>query len=80
MMILAECETHCTLVRSYLGLLTDVPHILFEVTLTLIQDVLIGLLLWPLIKRAMRRWRAQVHEEIDAEHGVSHAPAVDSER
>lgn len=67
---LAECQAHCSLGRSYVGLMTDVPHILFELTLTVIQDVLIGLLVWPWMRRLARKWRQDVHEEIDQEHGV----------
>ena len=70
----AECQTNCTFVTSYFGLMTDWPHICFEITLTIIQDVVIGLLFWRLgLKPLMNRWRDRVHREIDQEHGIVHS-------
>ena len=39
--------------ETYTQLMTDPAHLAFEITLTLIQDVLIGLLLWPAIRRGI---------------------------
>lgn len=47
--------------ETYLQLMTDRPHLMFEITLTLIQDVGIGLIAWPLIKRAVRRHDERKH-------------------
>lgn len=47
--------------ETYTQLMTDPAHLAFEVTLTLIQDVGIGLIAWPLIKRAVRRHDAKKH-------------------
>lgn len=58
--------------ETYLGLLTDVNHLGFEVTLTLIQDGIIGLFLWPIAKRKMNRRLKREHMILDNEHGVTH--------
>lgn len=54
--------------ETFLSLLRSPAHIELEVFLTVVQDVVIGAFLWPLIKRRFNR----EHERIDAEHGVSH--------
>lgn len=56
--------------------MSDLPHILFELTLTLIQDVLL-LAAWrkwvrPRLRaRSEARLRAE-HDRLDIEHGVEH--------
>lgn len=40
--------------ETYIELLTDPAHIMFELTLMLIFDVLIGMLAWPMF----RKWLA----------------------
>lgn len=47
--------------ETYMELMTDRAHLLFEITLTVIQDVIIGMVLWPLAKRAVRRHDRDVH-------------------
>ena len=54
--------------ETYLDLMTDPAHLMFEMTLTVVQDVVIGAILWPIIKRATGRF----HRELDLEHGVTH--------
>lgn len=58
--------------ESLLSLLRDPAHVEFELLLTLVQDVLIGVLIWPAIKRRFTR----EHQRIDAEHGFSHEERV----
>lgn len=54
--------------ETFWSLLTNLPHLEFEIFLTLVQDVVIGLLVWPWIKRLARK----EHRAIDKEHGVDH--------
>jgi hypothetical protein len=68
MALAAECVNNCNFVRSYFGLMTDAPHICFELSV----DALTGILLYPLIKRGLRAYRDRIHQEIDEEHGVVH--------
>lgn len=49
------------LAETYTELMTDRAHLLFEITLTVIQDVGIGLIAWPLIKRTVRKHDAKKH-------------------
>lgn len=58
--------------ETYWNLLLDAPHLEFELTLTLIQDVLIGLVLWPWAKRWLTQRVNKEHLALDAEHGVTH--------
>lgn len=53
---------------------TDPSHILAELGWTVIQDVLIiGLLYGLVFKRViLPKLRKDIHEEIDAEHGITH--------
>jgi hypothetical protein len=64
----SECTSHCTFVRDYLGLLTDAPHIFFELTL----EAITGIAVYPLARRLLRAYRERIHREIDAEHGYTH--------
>lgn len=52
----------------FLELVTDPAHLAFEVFTTLVLEILILGLLWPVIARRIRR----EHRTIDAEHGVDH--------
>lgn len=67
-MILAECTQHCDFVKSWIGLLTDLPHVAFELTL----EAITGLAVYPVARRALRVYRDRIHREIDAEHGYEH--------
>lgn len=66
-MLLAE-EHSEALWEGYFELLQSGPHWLFEITLMLIFDVLIGLILWPLIKKAVRRHDREVHHTNSEEY------------
>lgn len=68
MLIASECTQHCSLYKDYIGLMTDVPHILFELTL----EAITGLAVYPFARRLLRVYRDRIHREIDAEHGVEH--------
>lgn len=62
-----ECVGHCTIWRGYTGLMTDVPHILFEFSLEIITAP---------IAYFFGRWMLRrSHAEIDTEHGVDHQEA-----
>lgn len=52
----------------FMELATDPAHLAFEVFTTLVLEVLILGLLWPVIARRIRH----EHNVIDAEHGVDH--------
>lgn len=60
-----EGHAHESLLEGYLELLQSGPHWMFEITLILIFDVLIGLVLWPLIKKAVHRHDREVHHTDD---------------
>ena len=74
--LVGECGAQCNDWHQYLGLMSDLPHILFEITLTLIQDVA----LYQAWKHWVKpRWNARTerriateHARIDAEHGIEH--------
>jgi len=68
MLPVAECVSDCSTWDSYWGLMTDVPHIMFEFTL----EALTGILLYPIARRLFRAYRDRIHQEIDEEHGVVH--------
>lgn len=53
------------LAETYTELMTDRAHLMFEITLTVIQDVGIGLIAWPLIKRAVRKHDNKKHSKKD---------------
>lgn len=46
---------------EYVELVTDPAHLMLEATLVLVIDVLLGALLWPVIRRAVRRHDREVH-------------------
>jgi hypothetical protein len=62
----------------YAEIMTDPAHLLAEVSLMVLVDVLFLGSVWPLVKsRVDRRVNRRVvseHEVIDAEHGVWHEP------
>jgi len=64
----SECTQHCTVWKEYVGLMTDVPHIMFEFSL----EAITGLAVYPFARRLLRAYRDRIHHEIDAEHGVVH--------
>jgi hypothetical protein len=64
----SECTQNCSFLDSYFGLLTDGPHIFFELTL----EALTGLAVYPVARRLLRAYRERIHQEIDEEHGVVH--------
>jgi hypothetical protein len=53
---------------------TDPAHVLAELGWTLLQDVLIIGVLYGLVfkKIILPKLRKDIHEEIDAEHGITH--------
>lgn len=53
---------------SYLDLVTDPAHLLLELTLILIIDVIIGMVAWPFIKAAISRHDARKHPERNCDH------------
>jgi hypothetical protein len=74
--LVGECGRTCNDWHQFLGLMSDLPHLAFEITLTIIQDVLLyqawkhwGKPRW--IARQERRLALE-HARLDAEHGVSH--------
>lgn len=62
--------------REYAHIMADPAHLLAEISLMLLIDVLFLGLIWPLVKRRVghvvdARVAAE-HRVIDAEHGVTH--------
>ena len=53
-------------------LMTDMNHVGFEVIMTIIQDVLIGLIAWPWAKRRFQARIKKEHLALDKEHGITH--------
>ena len=78
--LVGECGRLCDDWHQYLGLMSDLPHVMFEITLSVVQDGIIGFLGFRAWKRWGRpRWSARVerrvaieHARLDAEHGVEH--------
>lgn len=64
------------ILHEYGHLMSDPAHLLAELTLMLVVDVLFLGLIWPLIKRRLSKVVdarvAAEHKVIDAEHGVAH--------
>jgi hypothetical protein len=62
--------------RHYAEIMTDPAHLLAEVSLMLLIDVLFLGAVWPLVKglvdRRVNRRVAREHKVIDDEHGVQH--------
>jgi hypothetical protein len=81
--LVGECGRTCNDWHQYLGLMSDLPHIMFEITLSIIQDGIIGILGYRAWKRwGKPRWIARherrialEHAKLDLEHGVSHDAA-----
>ena len=65
------------LAETYTGLMTDAPHLLFELTM----EALTGLVAYPLgrliTRRVHRRLGTKIHADIDAAHGVQHDTTLD---
>lgn len=61
--------------QEYLQLLGDPAHIMFEITATLVFDlVFIGLIYGVLIRKFLiPKLRRDFHKEFDKEHGIDHA-------
>ena len=59
--------------HHYIEIMSDPAHLLAEVSLMLLIDVLFLGMVWPLMKRAIHR----EHQIIDAEHGVEHEEGED---
>jgi hypothetical protein len=54
--------------ETYTELVTNVPHIFFELT----WEAISGIIFYPIGKRIAERFGARIHREIDAEHNVVH--------
>lgn len=59
-MLFAEAHSGSTL-QEYLELLQNPAHWMFEITLVIIIDVLLGMVLWPLVKKAIAKHDREVH-------------------
>lgn len=49
------------LAETYMELMTDKAHLMFEITLTVIQDVVIGIVLWPMAKKWIKKHDEKKH-------------------
>jgi hypothetical protein len=58
--------------HEYWSILTDPAHVAVEITLTILLDVVLLGMLWPLIKGYFNARLARQHELLDKEHGIVH--------
>ena len=58
------------MLHHYWEILSDPAHLLAEVTLMLLVDVLFLGMIWPFLRRSVDRRIRHEHKVIDAEHGV----------
>lgn len=70
----AEAGSSCaTFLCDYLHTQFDPAHLLSETVFSLVQDVVIGFLLWGKgIKPYLARREERLHQQLDAEHHVEH--------
>jgi len=54
--------------HEYFHIVSDPAHMLAEVTNMILVDVIFLGLIWPIVKKAIKR----EHLKIDREHGVEH--------
>jgi hypothetical protein len=59
-------------IQGYWHILSDPAHLAVEVTLTILLDVVLLGMFWPMIKTYINSRLARQHEQLDAEHGISH--------
>jgi hypothetical protein len=59
-------------VEHFLELLTDPAHLAFEVTVSLLFDVLLLGIILPFLVKYIKRKVNSEHAKIDAEHGIEH--------
>lgn len=64
--------------QEWWHIVTDPAHAAAEVTFMLVADVLFAMILWPLIKVALKRAVKREHNKIDAEHGVENHGRTDA--
>lgn len=67
--------------ERYMSLLTDPAHILFEITISILFDVIIVYLGYQLIvkKLIIPKLRRDIHRELDAEHHIEHHDHVEGD-
>ncbi|MCL2542727.1 MAG: hypothetical protein FWE71_09765 [Nocardioidaceae bacterium] len=58
--------------QAYWHILSDPAHCAVEVTLTILLDVVMLGMLWPLVKGYVNSRLQRQHAELDKEHGISH--------
>jgi hypothetical protein len=78
-MILAlvnEAGQHVSLWQDYLNTQFDPAHLLSELGFTVFFDLLVVFVIWG--KFLKPRLFKQIHDELDAEHGVTHEPESDA--
>jgi predicted Na+-dependent transporter len=64
-MLFAQTHAHEageSLWTQYVELVTDPAHILLELTLIVVVDLIIGALLWPLFKKWVKRHDKEHHD------------------
>lgn len=59
--------------EEFLELATDPAHLLFELSFSLVFDILIVSVIWGIVikKIIIPRVKRDVHKELDAEHGIA---------
>lgn len=75
-------------IQAYWHILSDPAHLMVEVTLTLVLDVVLLGMCWPIVRNYVNSRLQRQHDELDAEHGIAHhedhvhlqtTPALDCE-
>ena len=62
LILAAEVHEHSEGIwEEYVNLITDPAHILLEITLIIVVDVLIGMLAWPFIKNWIKKHDEKKH-------------------
>ena len=74
MILLVPLDEHPgdNFIQAYWHILSDPAHIAVELTLMLLLDGLLLGLAWPAIKQYVNYRLQRQHEQLDAEHGITH--------
>ena len=58
--------------QAYWHILSDPAHVAVEITLTILLDVVLLGMFWPMLKTYVNSRLQRQHEQLDAEHGITH--------
>ena len=74
MVLLIPLDEHAgdNFFQAYWHILSDPAHVAVEITLTILLDVVLLGMFWPMLKTYVNSRLARQHEQLDAEHGITH--------